>query len=579
MGMAGEDYLAWFSSAGPTHDGRMKPDVVAPGYFIRSAEARPDVVGECDAPNQDGIDGLMYNAGTSMAAPVVAGTAALIRQYFEEGWYPSGGRVQADSLNPSSSLVKAVLINGAQPLIARQHENFSVSPSEEYDVHQGFGAITLIQSLPLAGKNLIQSQVIDRKPMVNAQEDEYSVTIDKSNGCDEPLSATLVWTDPPGAPSCALCLINDLDLYITDQGQSTMFYPNGRSSRDTVNNAERIRIDSVQDGATYLVRVNGTNLETSSQDYSLIITGCWRSISLSTESDEKTTRQSTMNSTNTAKACPNQDGTILIDDEVGEETCEWLTANADSYGHLCMLTDVATTCSATCGFCPAESSSSGSEPRRLDTNLNGTVEWYGAMFLVEAKNNMTVKSMSFHTRSTDSVEVSVYTKQGIYVGSEQIPKAWTLVASTTVQGRGFGNPTLIPAISFTNVNLHEGDVQSFYVSTGDAKNVILTGGSQASQLQLHDTFADNSDLVLLTGKAVTSSFGGSYLPYAWNGGIDYSIEKKCVDRDDLISIENVGDKSCGWLSKNQGRFGYLCNRIQVSTACPVTCNFCDAIAR
>jgi hypothetical protein len=286
-----------------------------------------------------------------------------------------------------------------------------------------------------------------------------------------------------------------------------------------------------------------------------------------------------MNSTNTAKACPNQDGTILIDDEVGEETCEWLTANADSYGHLCMLTDVATTCSATCGFCPAESSSSGSEPRRLDTNLNGTVEWYGAMFLVEAKNNMTVKSMSFHTRSTDSVEVSVYTKQGIYVGSEQIPKAWTLVASTTVQGRGFGNPTLIPAISFTNVNLNEGDVQSFYVSTGDAKNVILTGGSQASQLQLHDTFADNSDLVLLTGKAVTSSFGGSYLPYAWNGGIDYSIEKKCVDRDDLISIENVGDKSCGWLSKNQGRFGYLCNRIQVSTACPVTCNFCDAIAR
>ena len=286
-GMLGEDYLAWFSSAGPTHDGRMKPEVVAPGYYIRSAEARPEIVGECDEQDVHSTDGLMYSAGTSMAAPVVVGTAALIRQYFEEGWYPTGDRAPADSMNPSSSLVKAVLINGAQPLSGRQNEDMTVSTSQEYDEHQGFGAITLIDSLPLSGKNQLQAQVVDRKAISNGQEDIYGVVIDKSNGCSAPLSVTLVWTDPAGAPGCANCLLNNLDLSITDISKSVTYYPNGRTDPDTVNNAERVRINEASHGASYTVRVNGTNLESASQDYSLIITGC-----LGVVSNDKTSRQS-----------------------------------------------------------------------------------------------------------------------------------------------------------------------------------------------------------------------------------------------------------------------------------------------
>ncbi len=40
--------------------------------------------------------------------------AALIRQYFEEGWYPTGTKIPMDKLEPSSALVKAVLLNGGQ---------------------------------------------------------------------------------------------------------------------------------------------------------------------------------------------------------------------------------------------------------------------------------------------------------------------------------------------------------------------------------------------------------------------------------------------------------------------------------
>lgn len=59
-GMKGPDYLAEFSSRGPTSDGRTKPDVVAPGMYIESARANPDKVGECD-----GSDGLKFKIGVS----------------------------------------------------------------------------------------------------------------------------------------------------------------------------------------------------------------------------------------------------------------------------------------------------------------------------------------------------------------------------------------------------------------------------------------------------------------------------------------------------------------------------------
>ena len=59
-----------------TYDDRYKPDIIAPGMYVMSADANTSDVESCAIANME---------GTSMATPIVAGTAALVREYFEGG--------------------------------------------------------------------------------------------------------------------------------------------------------------------------------------------------------------------------------------------------------------------------------------------------------------------------------------------------------------------------------------------------------------------------------------------------------------------------------------------------------------
>jgi len=206
-----------------------------------------------------------------MATPVVSGTAALIRQYFMEGWYPAGEKVPGHEMEPSGTLIKAILINGAQYILGIQNED-RVDPVVPYDNSQNFGRISMLDSLPLAGQNNIGIHVVDRKLIMDGQVDTYEIDIDTTSGSTDDFSVTLVWVDPPNVPNCVECVLNDLDLLVTKNGGAERMHPNGKDGPDTINNSERIRM-GVTNGDKIMVHVKATDLETQSQSYALVITG------------------------------------------------------------------------------------------------------------------------------------------------------------------------------------------------------------------------------------------------------------------------------------------------------------------
>ncbi len=72
--------ISTFSSLGPSRDGRLKPDLAAPGAFIYSAKSRDTFAGGVPPSTVPTNDNYVIMAGTSMATPHVAGIAALIWQ-------------------------------------------------------------------------------------------------------------------------------------------------------------------------------------------------------------------------------------------------------------------------------------------------------------------------------------------------------------------------------------------------------------------------------------------------------------------------------------------------------------------
>jgi hypothetical protein len=86
-----------------------------------------------------------------MAAPIVAGTAALLRQYFKEGFYATQLKTQGHcaapymcrSFEPSAPLLKALFVNSAVPVSALRVEQVLTPLFAPPDLVQGHGRVEI----------------------------------------------------------------------------------------------------------------------------------------------------------------------------------------------------------------------------------------------------------------------------------------------------------------------------------------------------------------------------------------------------------------------------------------------------
>lgn len=219
--------IASSSSRGPCADGRIKPDITAPGMSIVS----------CRTSMRSGLS--KYNSsewytsmsGTSMATPHVAGCAALVRQWLME-------RPEFSRTRPSGALIKAMLTGGASEM-----------RSSYTRMDQGFGLVSLAETLAPSNRCV---KLHDRIPFADGSSVSYSFTLTNA----APFEAQLVWTDYPATPSAGAAIVNDLDLVVECKSTGERWYGNGVSGGDRTNTVEAVRIPSAAPGE-YRVMVLG----------------------------------------------------------------------------------------------------------------------------------------------------------------------------------------------------------------------------------------------------------------------------------------------------------------------------------
>ncbi len=242
-----------FSCWGPADDGRIKPDIVGKGV---------DVYSTMDGSN------TAYGSlqGTSMSAPNVTGSMALLQKHYQD---------THAGVPMRSATLKGLVLHSA--------DEAGANPGPDYIF--GWGLMNTKRAANIISDDVGQV-VIDE--LVLEGGNLYTRNVNVPEGTDE-LRVTICWTDPAGIPKSPQLnprdpmLVNDLDLNIYDPG-STAYYPYKldpenpsdaatTDSKNYVDNIESILIESPEAG-NYTIQISHDGaLQGGEQAFSIIISG------------------------------------------------------------------------------------------------------------------------------------------------------------------------------------------------------------------------------------------------------------------------------------------------------------------
>lgn len=241
---------------GPTADGRRKPEIYAPGCDTTSAS--------------NSTCGTAQLSGTSMACPAISGAGLLVRQYYTDGFYPSGAANASDAITPTGALIRATLLNGTVDMTG-----VAGYPSNA----EGWGRLLLDNALYFPAdttRKLWIQDVRHAQGLTTGQQAEFELQCD---GSQSPLRITLVFTAPPAIVNTSNPVINNLDLEVVAPGGSLYrgnVYTSGQSSTggtaDNKNSVEQFLLSSPAAG-TYTIRVKGTAVNQGPQGFAIVATG------------------------------------------------------------------------------------------------------------------------------------------------------------------------------------------------------------------------------------------------------------------------------------------------------------------